>query len=69
MAEDLTVTVVSDGHVARIGKDDRFHNARVVTIKVGRFGPYTQEFPAGAQSSDIINQWKLDMVRDVQSIL
>jgi len=66
---DFTVILLSNSHVARIGVDGRFHNARVVTIKVGPFGPFTQEFPEDAQGPDAINEWKNRMVQEVIATL
>lgn len=36
-----------------------------VTIKVGDFGPFTKDFPAGQDSPETIQAWKVDQARQV----
>jgi hypothetical protein len=66
---DLTVIMLDNKHVPRIGRDNQFHNTRVVSIKVGDFGPFTAEFAEGQDTPDHINAWKQEMVRQVQATL
>lgn len=66
---DYTVTVldykhypVADGITGNITSSTR------VTIKVGNFGPFTKDFPAGQDSPEIIQAWKADQQRQVQVV-
>lgn len=65
---NLEVKVVGISHVPVVDSNLRLRQVTRVTIVVGDYGPFTQDFAPGADSVDAINAWKLSKAQDIHNI-
>jgi hypothetical protein len=65
---DTNVTVVGISHVPVVDSNLRLRQVTRVTIMVGSFGPFTQDFAPGQDSVDAINAWKLSKAQEIHNI-
>ncbi len=67
MADDGYAVVVQQiAHVPMASATGGLVNVTRVTIKVGSYGPFSKDFAAGQDSTEIINAWKLQQVQQVK---
>lgn len=62
----VEVSAVKDVPVA--DRQGKFATVTRVTIMVGEHGPFTKDFPEGANSPEVINAWKQVKANEVRAI-
>ena len=61
------IMILNYAEVPSVGARGNLENVLRVTIKVGDYGPFTQDFPKGT-SAEVVNQWKAQKQAEVQAV-